>query len=198
MARPKRSKKGRGAATYVLPILFCALLILLALVRGQRTEAPTKAVLQKSEPLTLTHQAIENYLYAAGFTLQREKLLTAEGREAGTLAITADDAIEEMTLTFSLPPRIDVETGADVFASLNEAHDKAAQEGKDMFLSLFDAIAVTDGRVAGRRDSALEKLQQTMDTGKSSAQAAYSWKFTFSVTAGDPESQITILFTLVK
>ena len=29
MARPKRSKKGRGAATYVLPILFCALLILL-------------------------------------------------------------------------------------------------------------------------------------------------------------------------
>ena len=188
MARPKRSKKGRGAATYVLPILFCALLILLALVRGQRTEAPTKAVLQKSEPLTLTHQAIENYLYAAGFTLQ----------EAGTLAITGDGTIEEMTLTFSLPPRIDVETGADVFASLNEAHDKAAQEGKDMFLSLFDAIAVTDGRVAGRRGSALEKLQQTMDTGKSSTQAAYSWRFTFSMIPGDPESQITILFTLVK
>ena len=198
MARPKRSKKGRGAATYVLPILFCALLILLALVRGQRTEAPTKAVLQKSEPLTLTHQAIENYLYAAGFTFQGEKLLAAEGRETGSLSIMDDGAIEEMTLTFSLPPRIDTETGADVFASLNEAHDKAAQEGKDMFLSLFDAIAVTDGRMAGRRGSALEKLQQTMDTGKSSAQAAYSWRFTFSMIPGDPESQITILFTLVK
>ena len=91
-----------------------------------------------------------------------------------------------------------METGTDVFASLNEAHDKAAQEGKDMFLSLFDAIAVTDGRVAGRRGSALEKLQQTMDTGKSSTQAAYSWRFTFSMIPGDPESQITILFTLVK
>ena len=198
MARPKRSKKGRGAATYVLPILFCALLILLALVRGQRTEAPTKAVLQKSEPLTLTHQAIENYLYAAGFTLQGEKLLDAEGQEAGSLVITEDSAIEEMTLTFSLPPRIDVETGTDVFASLNEAHGKAAQEGKNMFLSLFDAIAVTDGRVAGRRDSALEKLQQTIDTGKSSTQSAYSWRFDFSSTSGEPEGTITVQFAHVQ
>ena len=195
MAADKRKKR---FSTYILPILFCGLLIALAVITNRQTEQPVKAVLQEGEPLTLTEQAVENYLYAAGFTFQGEKLLAVEGREAGTLAIMDDGAIEEMTFTFSLPPRIDVDTGADVFASLNEAHDKAAQEGKDMFLSLFDAIAVTDGRVAGRRDSALEKLQQTMDTGKSSAQAAYSWKFTFSMTPGDPESQITILFTLVK
>ena len=61
-----------------------------------------------------------------------------------------------------------------------------------------DAIAATDGRVAARRDSALEKLRQTMDTGKASAQAANSWRFSFSLEPGEIEGTVTVLFEKVK
>ena len=198
MGRPKDEKAIRKAIAYVPPILFCALLIAFAWIRNHETDAPIKAVLQQSEPLTLTQQAIENYLCGAGFTLQEGLVLDGDGQTAGTLAVTEDGAIQEMALAFSLPPHIQVAQGEEVFAALNAAHDQAAQQGEDMFLSLFDAIAATDGRVAARRESALDKLKNTIETGKPSTQAANSWRITFSLAPGEPDSRVTILFTLVK
>jgi hypothetical protein len=52
--------------------------------------------------------------------------------------------------------------------------------------------------VAARRDSALEKLRQTMDTGKASAQVANSWRFSFSLEPGEIEGTVTVLFEKVK
>ena len=194
------AQRKKGFSPYILPILFCALLIVLAVVRNRQTEEPVKAVLQESEPLTLTEQAVENYLYAAGFTLDGTSLLDGDGREAGSLTVSADadDSIVTMMLSFSLPTYIETGEEVDVLASLKAKHDGAAQRGEDMFLALFDAIAATDGRVEMRRDSAAEKLRSAMDTGKAAAQAANSWRFSFSPEPGPIEGKVTILFEKVK
>ena len=52
-------KRKRRFSTYILPILFCGLLIALAVLTDRHTEQPVKVVLQEGEPLTLTEQAIE-------------------------------------------------------------------------------------------------------------------------------------------
>jgi|GEM_PF-4189452 len=194
-----KAKRNHKYTSYLLPILFCALLIALTLTRG-RTESPAKAVVRESEPLTLTRQAIENYLFSAGFTLQGEALLDADQEEAGSLSITEDEGgvIRELALRFPLPTRIGSERDGDVIAALNRDHEQAAQQGQEMFLSLFDAISVTDGRVAARRDSCLEKLSKAMDDGKASAQAANSWRFSFSLEPGETEGRVTVLFARVK
>ena len=194
------AKRKKSISTYILPILFCALLIVLAVVRNRQAEQPVKAVLQESEPLTLNEQAIENYLWSAGFSLQGQVLFDADGRQAGALTVEtdADGGIEGMTISFPLPTYIETGEAVDVLASLKAQHDEAAQRGEDMFLALFDAIAATDGRVEARRDSAAEKLRSAMDTGKAATQAANSWRFSFSPEPGPVEGKVTILFEKVK
>ena len=194
------AKKGKkGFSAYILPILFCGLLIALALVKGRQTEQPVKAVLQEGEPLTLTEQALENYLYSAGFILNGEAILDGDGEKAGTLTVSRNEggAIESMTLTFPLTTYIQTEDN-DGLGPLKAAHDEDAQRGQELFLSLFDAVSATDKRVANRRDSASAKLQTTMDTGKASSQAANSWRFDFSLIPETFKGTITVLFTLVK
>ena len=191
-------KRKRRFSTYILPILFCGLLIALAVLTDRHKEQPVKGVLQEGEPLTLTEQAMENYLYAAGFTLRDEAILDGSGKEVGTLTVDRDgDAVASMTLSFPLSTYIPTEDdeGLD---GLKAAHDADAQRGQELFLALFDAISATDKRVAARRDSASAKLQTTMDTGKASAQAANSWRFGFSLEPGMFEGTVTIRFTLVK
>ena len=191
-------KRKRRFSTYILPILFCGLLIALAVLTDRHKEQPVKGVLQEGEPLTLTEQAMENYLYAAGFTLRDEAILDGSGQEVGTLTVGRDgDAIASMTLSFPLSTYIPTEDdeGLD---GLKAAHDADAQRGQELFLALFDAISATDKRVAARRDSASAKLQTTMDTGKAAAQAANSWRFDFSLAPDTFEGTVTVLFTLVK
>ena len=191
-------KRKRRFSTYILPILFCGLLIALAVLTDRHKEQPVKGVLQEGEPLTLTEQAMENYLYAAGFTLRDEAILDGSGQEVGSLTVGRDgDAVASMTLSFPLStysPTEDDE-GLD---GLKAAHDADAQRGQELFLALFDAISATDKRVAARRDSASAKLQTTMDTGKASSQAANSWRFDFSLAPDTFEGTVTVLFTLVK
>ena len=191
-------KRKRRFSTYILPILFCGLLIALAVLTDRHTEQPVKGVLQEGEPLTLTEQAMENYLYAAGFTLRDEAILDGSGKEVGTLTVDRDgDAVASMTLSFPLSTYIPTEDdeGLD---GLKAAHDADAQRGQELFLALFDAISATDKRVAARRDSASAKLQTTMDTGKAAAQAANSWRFDFSLAPDTFEGTVTVLFTFVK
>ena len=141
---------------------------------------------------------MENYLYAAGFTLRDEAILDGSGKEVGTLTVDRDgDAVASMTLSFPLSTYIPTEDdeGLD---GLKAAHDADAQRGQELFLALFDAISATDKRVAARRDSASAKLQTTMDTGKAAAQAANSWRFDFSLVPDTFEGTVTVLFTLVK
>ena len=197
------TKRKIDVTTYILPVLFCALLIVLALVRNQRTESPVKAVLQAEEPLTLTEQAIENYLYSAGFTLQKDVLLDADGQAAGTFAAIADTegAIGQMILRFSVPTyyaAYEIEGDSAALSSRKAQHEAGVQRGKEMFLALFDAIAATDGRVDARRDSAVEKLEQTINSGKAAAQSANSWRFSFSLEPGPIDSAVTILLEKVK
>ena len=196
MAAAKRKK---GISTYILPILFCGLLILLAVLKNRQDEPPVKAVLQEGEPLTLTEQAVENYLYAAGFSLAGEDVLAADGEKAAELTVTKDakGSIEGMALSFPITIYIPTEDDEGL-ASLKAVHDRSVQRGEELFLSLFDAIAATDGRVDARRDSAVEKLQKTMDTGKASAQAANSWRFSFSLAPGEIEGTVAILFEKVR
>ena len=192
-------KRKRRFSTYILPILFCGLLIALAVLTDRHTEQPVKGVLQEGEPLTLTEQAIENYLYAAGFTLRGETILDSSDQQAGTLTLCRNDdgAIESMTLSFPLSTYIPTEDDEDM-DGLKAAHDGDARQGQELFLALFDAISATDKRVAARRDSASAKLQTTMDTGKAAAQAANSWRFDFSLAPDTFEGTVTVLFTLVK
>ena len=84
----------KGISVYILPILFCGLLIVLALLRNDTKEPAAVRELQASEPLTLTDLAVENYLYADGFSLDRGMLLDASGKEAGTLTVTKDESGE--------------------------------------------------------------------------------------------------------
>ena len=191
-------KRKRRFSTYILPILFCGLLIALAVLTDRHKEQPVKGVLQEGEPLTLTEQAMENYLYAAGFTLRGETILDGSGKEVGALTVDRDgDAVASMTLSFPLSTYIPTEDdeGLD---GLKAAHDADARRGQELFLALFDAISATDKRVAARRDSASAKLQTTMDTGKAAAQAANSWRFDFSLAPDTFEGTVTVLFTLVK
>ena len=191
-------KRKRRFSTYILPILFCGLLIALAVLTDRHKEQPVKGVLQEGEPLTLTEQAMENYLYAAGFTLRDEAILDGSGKEVGALTVDRDgDAVASMALSFPLSTYIPTEDdeGLD---GLKAAHDADAQRGQELFLALFDAISATDKRVAARRDSASAKLQTTMDTGKAAAQAANSWRFDFSLAPDTFEGTVTVLFTLVK
>lgn len=191
-------KRKRRFSTYILPILFCGLLIALAVLTDRHKEQPVKGVLQEGEPLTLTEQAMENYLYAAGFTLRDEAILDGSGKEVGTLTVDRDgDAVASMALSFPLSTYIPTEDdeGLD---GLKAAHDADAQRGQELFLALFDAISATDKRVAARRDSASAKLQTTMDTGKAAAQAANSWRFDFSLAPDTFEGTVTVLFTFVK
>ena len=191
-------KRKRRFSTYILPILFCGLLIALAVLTDRHKEQPVKGVLQEGEPLTLTEQAMENYLYAAGFTLRDEAILDGSGQEVGSLTVGRDgDAVASMTLSFPLSTYIPTEDdeGLD---GLKAAHDADAQRGQELFLALFDAISATDKRVAARRDSASAKLQTTMDTGNAAAQAANSWRFDFSLAPDTFEGTVTVLFTLVK
>ena len=191
-------KRKRRFSTYILPILFCGLLIALAVLTDRHKEQPVKGVLQEGEPLTLTEQAMENYLYAAGFTLRDEAILDGSGQEVGSLTVGRDgDAVASMTLSFPLSTYIPTEDdeGLD---GLKAAHDADAQRGQELFLALFDAISATDKRVAARRDSASAKLQTTMDTGKASSQAANSWRFDFSLAPDTFEGTVTVLFTFVK
>ena len=191
-------KRKRRFSTYILPILFCGLLIALAVLTDRHKEQPVKGVLQEGEPLTLTEQAMENDLYAAGFTLRDEAILDGSGQEVGSLTVGRDrDAVASMTLSFPLSTYIPTEDdeGLD---GLKAAHDADAQRGQELFLALFDAISATDKRVAARRDSASAKLQTTMDTGKAAAQAANSWRFDFSLAPDTFEGTVTVLFTFVK
>ena len=191
-------KRKRRFSTYILPILFCGLLIALAVLTDRHKEQPVKGVLQEGEPLTLTEQAMENYLYAAGFTLRDEAILDGSGKEVGTLTVDRDgDAVASMTLSFPLSTYIPTEDDEDM-DGLKAAHDGDARQGQELFLALFDAISATDKRVAARRDSASAKLQTTMDTGKAAAQAANSWRFDFSLAPDTFEGTVTVLFTLVK
>jgi len=192
-------KRKRRFSTYILPILFCGLLIALAVLTDRHTEQPVKGVLQEGEPLTLTEQAIENYLYAAGFTLRGETILDSSDQQVGTLTLSRNDGgvIESMTLSFPLSTYIPTEDDEDM-DGLKAAHDEDARQGQELFLSLFDAISATDKRVANRRDSASAKFQTTMDTGKASAQAANSWRFDFSLIPETFKGTVTVLFTLVK
>lgn len=191
-------KRKRRFSTYILPILFCGLLIALAVLTDRHKEQPVKGVLQEGEPLTLTEQAMENYLYAAGFTLRDEAILDGSDQQVGSLTVGRDrDAVASMTLSFPLSTYIPTEDdeGLD---GLKAAHDADAQRGQELFLALFDAISATDKRVAARRDSASAKLQTTMDTGKAAAQAANSWRFDFSLAPDTFEGTVTVLFTFVK
>ena len=152
------AQRKKSISTYILPILFCALLIVLAVVRNRQAERPVKALLQESEPLTLNEQAIENYLFSAGFFLRGEVLLDETGQEAGALAVDFNaDGVKSMTLSFPLPTYYETGESSDILASLKAQHDEAARRGEDMFLALFDAIAATDGRVDARRERIPER-----------------------------------------
>ena len=192
-------KRKKNRPTYILPILFCGLLIVLALLNNRPSEQPVKAVLQEGEALTLTDQAIENYLYSAGFTLAGETILDGSGQEIAALSLSRDehDVIKAMTLSFPLTTYIPTEDDEGL-VSLKKDRDAESQRGEELFLSLFDAVAATDGRIAARRDNSLEKLRKTMDTGKASVQNANSWRFSFSLAPDLLEGTVTVLFTLVK
>ncbi len=194
------AKRKKGISTYILPILFCGLLIVLAILKGRQADQPVKAVLQASEPLTLTDQAMENYLYSAGFTLAGETVLDDDGKPVASLTVLKGEggAIDGMSLTFSVPTYYETKSAMEALAPLKANHDAAVQRGEDMFLALFDAIAATDGRVAARRDGAVEKLRAALNAGKASAQAANSWRFSFSLAPGEIEGTGTILFEKVK
>lgn len=198
MAAAGKTKK--GVSVYLLPALFCALLIVLGVMNRQPTDQPVKAVLREGEPLTLNELALENYLYSAGFTLAGEAVLDSDGKAAAALTWQTgeNDAIEAMTLTFSLPTYYETENAGEALASLKAAHDAGAQRGEDLFLALFDAIAATDSRVQARRDSALTKLRTAMDTGASATQAANTWRFSFSLSPGLIEGQVAIRFEKVN
>ncbi len=193
------NKRKNGVSVYILPFLFCLVLTALILLRGQPADPVPAKVLQSGEPLTLTNQAIENYLYSDGFTLCGETVLDAEGKEAAVLNVHKDegDKIDTLTLTFSLPTYYETKNSS-ALGSLKANREEAAQRGETLFLALFDAISATDGRVAVRRDSALEKLRQTMDTGKSSAQSANSWRFSFALDRSELQGSVTIRFERVK
>ena len=192
-------KRKKNRPTYILPILFCGLLIVLALLNNRPSEQPVKAVLQEGEALTLTDQAIENYLYSAGFTLAGETILDGSGQEIAALSLSRDehDVIKAMTLSFPLTTYIPTEDDEGL-VSLKKDRDAESQRGEELFLSLFDAVAATDGRIAARRDNSLEKLRKTMDTGKAFVQNANSWRFSFSLAPDLLEGTVTVLFTLVK
>ena len=192
-------KRKKNRPTYILPILFCGLLIVLALLNNRPSEQPVKAVLQEGEALTLTDQAIENYLYSAGFTLAGETILDGSGQAIAALSLSRDehDVIKAMTLSFPLTTYIPTEDDEGL-VSLKKDRDAESQRGEELFLSLFDAVAATDGRIAARRDNSLEKLRKTMDTGKASVQNANSWRFSFSLAPDLLEGTVTVLFTLVK
>ena len=85
------AEKKKSISVYILPCLFCGLLIALTILRGRSAEQPVKAVLQEGEPLTLTEQAIENYLYSAGFTLRDETLLDENGQDAARLTVSRNE-----------------------------------------------------------------------------------------------------------
>lgn len=186
-------------STYILPILFCGLLIVLALLRNEAATPTAARVIEAGEPLTLTDMALENYLYGDGFTLDGKRVLDGQGQEVAALTVTKgeDGTIAAMTLIFSMPAFAE-SMNSNNFSSLKAKHEEAAQRGENMFLSLFDAIAATDGRVAARRDSALEKLRAAINTGKAASQSANSWTFAFSLDPGTVKSTATIQFTLVK
>ena len=149
--------------------------------------------------MTLTDQAIENYLYSAGFTLAGETILDGSGQEIAALSLSRDehDVIKAMTLSFPLTTYIPTEDDEGL-VSLKKDRDAESQRGEELFLSLFDAVSATDGRIAARRDNSLEKLRKTMDTGKASVQNANSWRFSFSLAPDLLEGTVTVLFTLVK
>ena len=192
-------KGKKGISVYIPPFLFCIVMVVLVLLQDRGAEPVPARVLEPSEPLTLTDQAIENYLYSDGFTLSGETVLDADGKAAATLTVHKgeDSKIDSMTLSFPLPTFIETQNSS-ALTSLKANHDAAAQKGETLFLALFDAIAATDGRVDARRDGALDKLRQAMDTGKAATQSANSWRFSFSVEPGALQSTVTILFTLVK
>ena len=189
-----------GKATKAVPdYRLCGLLIVLALLNTRPSEQPVKAVLQEGEALTLTDQAIENYLYSAGFTLAGETILDGSGQEIAALSLSRDehDVIKAMTLSFPLTTYIPTEDDEGL-VSLKKDRDAESQRDEELFLSLFDAVAATDGRIAARRDNSLEKLRKTMDTGKAFVQNANSWRFSFSLAPDLLEGTVTVLFTLVK
>ncbi len=193
-------RKKKGFSTYILPVLFCGLLIVLAVVKGRQAEQPVKAVLQEGEPLTLTGQAVENYLFSAGFSLEGEAVLDEGGNQVAALTLNKAEGgdVEALTLSFPLPAYFPVDDPNEAHAALKAKHDDGARRGEELFLSLFDAIAATDARADARRDSALEKLKKTMDTGKAAAQTAGSWRFSFSLTPNEFDGTVTILFEKVK
>ena len=189
----------KKASVYILPILFCGLLIVLALLRNETAAPAVAREVQAGEPLTLTDAAIENYLNGDGFFWDGERVRDAAGQEAAILTVTkdGDGEIEAMALTFPLPTFFETEISENL-SSLKAAHDGAAQRGETLFLALFDAVAATDGKVAARRDGALTKLHTAMDTGKAATQSANSWRFTFSLVPRELEGTVTVLFEKVK
>ncbi len=190
----------KNISIYILPLLFCGLLVALALLRGERAEPVPVREIQESEPLTLTDAAIENYLCSDGFLLDGERVTDAQGQEAAALTVVKgeDGEIDGLTLSFPLPTYFETKNSGDVLASLKAAHDAAAQRGETLFLALFDAISATDGRVAARRDSAITKLGDAMGSGKAAALSVNSWRFSFSLEPGELEGTVTILFEKIK
>ena len=75
-------------STYILPILFCGLLIVLALLRNEAATPTAARVIEAGEPLTLTDMALENYLYGDGFTLDGKRVLDGQGQEVAALTVT--------------------------------------------------------------------------------------------------------------
>ena len=193
------SKQQKGFSVYILPVLFAGLLITLALLNQPATAPAATREIEADEPLTLTDHAIENYLFTDGFLLQGDTIVDADGQKAATLTVTRDERgeIASMTLSFPLPTYIEA-GDVDILSSLKARHDEAAQRGVTLFLSLFDAVAVTDRHIPARRDNAVAKLNETMRSGKSATQSASSWRIDFSLAPGEIEGTVTILFTLVK
>ncbi len=193
-------KRKKDYSVYILPILLCILFLIMARFHYPKSEPPVdETVMEEVEPLTLTDQAIENYLYTDGFSLRQSTVLDADGKVAATLAVEKGEngEIEVMTLSFTLPTYI--ETGnSDVMTGLKAEHDAAASRGETVFLSLFDAVAATDGRIPALKERAQEKLHATLRTGKSSSQSANSWRFTFSLTPGELTGEVHIRFEKVK
>ena len=125
MAAGKRKK---DYTIYILPLLFCLVLAVLVLLKGQPAEPAPAKVLQAGEPLTLTDQAIENYLYSDGFTLRGETVLDADGQEAATLTVNkgADDEIDSLLLTYSLPTYYETQNSGELLSSVKADRDAAA------------------------------------------------------------------------
>lgn len=197
MARPARSSC--SPSPYLLPIVFCVLLIALALTRNCQQAEPALAYAGEEETLVLNRTAMENYVYAAGFLLQGEELMDASGSSVGTLALTEEDAaVTGFTLTLPIPIYFETDYSDELTLQQRLLHEQGEKQAMALFFQIYEAISATDSRLSSLKSNAQSKLLSTLNTGKSATQSANTWRFSFSLETSPAAETLYILGEKVK